>query len=227
MIATMMKSIAITALAIAGSTSAYTTPKKPSKCSSRQAFVRTCTSTIASVAFLQTTTFANPSPVLAFDGAGSSAYAGKSPTSKAELQKSYKNRVVADVKDFKKLGAAIDNGVTEGKAWVDFFIEYQRREADSNGRSYAAYVDLVGNKELSGCGVLLASSFAKAGKPAENLPSVKKYKALAKTFDPIKAAGAKGDVAKAKAAWGKTKDALEEYLAEVELPPSISDPIYD
>jgi len=50
---------------------------------------------------------------------------------------------------------------------------------------------------------------------------------LQKTFDPIKAAGAKGDVAKAKAAWGKAKDALEEYLAEVELPPSISDPIYD
>ncbi len=186
MIATTMKNIAVISLIIAGSTSAYTTPKQPSKCSSRQAFLQTCTSTITLAAFLQPTILVNPSPALAFDGAGSSAYAGKSPTSKAELQKSYKTRVVADVKDFKKLGAAIDDGVTEGRAWVDFFIEYQRREADSTGRSYAAYVDLVGNKELSGCGVLLASSFAKSGKPAENLPSVKKYKALAKTFDPIK-----------------------------------------
>ena len=166
-------------------------------------------------------------PAQAFDGAGSSSYPGKSASSKIELKKSYQTRVVADVKDFKQLGAAIDNGETEGKAWVNFFIEYQRREPDSVGRSYAANVDLVGNKDLSGCGILLAASYAKAGKPADNLPSMKKYKSLAKLFDPIKAAGAKGDAAKAKAAWGKASDALQEYLEEVELPSSLSDPIYD
>ena len=65
------------------------------------------------------------------------------------------------------LGAAIGNGETDGDAWVNFFIPYQRREPDSSGRAYAAFVDLVGNKELSGCGILLAASFAKPGKPSE------------------------------------------------------------
>ena len=123
--------------------------------------------------------------------------------SRAELKKSYQRRIVADVKDFKRLGNAIQNGKSDGDEWVNFFIEYKRREPDSNGRAYAAYVDLVGNKELSGCGTLLGASYAKAGKPSENLPQVKKYNAMAKTFDPIKAAGAKGDVAKAKAAYEK------------------------
>lgn len=197
-----------------------------------------------------------PKPVQAFDGAGSSAYIGKTTTSKAELNKSYQRRVVADVKDFKRLGEAIQNGETEGDSWVSFFIEFQRREPDSVGRAYAALVDLVGNKELSGCGTLLAASFAKAGKPSEGLPSVKKYNAMAKMFDPIKAAGQKGDLTKAKTAYGKVSavlrlivffmlynwlslshklvqfhtfqasDAVQAYLEAVELPP-MSDALYD
>ena len=39
--------------------------------------------------------------------------------------------------------------------------------------------------------------------PLEGLPSVKKYNAMAKVFDPIKAAGQKGDVSKAKDAYEK------------------------
>ena len=144
---------------------AYTTDlRRPATASSRRAFIKTCTVVAPTVAMSSVIT---ASPVGAFDGAGSSAYAGKSTTSKAELKKSYQQWVIADVKDFKTLGAAINDGETEGDAWVDFFIEYQRREPDSNGRAYAAFVDLVGNKELSGCGTLLAASFAKPGKPSE------------------------------------------------------------
>lgn len=214
--------------------SAYTVPKStrrsfpPSSIitpSSRRAFVHTCILS-PSIAAVVTAGNQQQQQAQAFDGAGSSAYTGKTPTSKAELKKSYIRRVVADVKDFKRLGVAIQNGELDGDAWVNFFIEYQRREPDSTGRTYAAYVDLVGNKELSGCGTLLAASFAKPGKPSENLPSVKKYNVMAKLFDPIKAAGQKGDVAKAKTAYAKASDALGEYLDAVELP-SLSDAIYD
>jgi hypothetical protein len=95
------------------------------------------------------------------------------------------------------------------------------------GRTYAANVDLNGNNELRGCGTLLAASFAKAGKPSEGLPSVKKYNALAKTFDPIKSAGVNGAVDKTKAAWVKASVALEANLEALELPASLSDPLYD
>ena len=114
----------------------------------------------------------------------------------------------------------------DGDAWVNFFIQYQRREPDAVGRTYAALADLVGTKELSGCGILLASSFAKPGKPSDGLPSVKKYNALAKTFEPIKSAGAKGDAKKAKSAWKTASNALSEFLEEVGLPASLDDPLY-
>ena len=44
---------------------------------------------------------------------------------------------------------------------------------------------------------------------------------MAKLFDPIKAAGQKGDVAKAKTAYAKASDALGEYLDAVELPSQV------
>ncbi len=203
-------------------TSAYTAPSTP-RVTTRKAFIATCASNVAAAAIMQTATIDNAN---AFDGAGSSAYSGRTPSSKAELQKSYQNRVVADVKDFKALGEAISNGETEGDAWVRFFIEFQRREADENGRTYAALADLVGIKDVSGCGLLLASSFAKPGKPADGLPSVKTYNAMSKTFEPIKAAGKKGDAKKAKAAYDKAVGPLSEYLEAVGLPSSLSDPIY-
>ena len=208
------------AFSLMGMASAYTV----SSSSSRKVFLETCTSTIASAAFLQVAT---PSPSLAFDGTGSSAYAGKNAASKAELKKSYQTRIIADVKDFKALGTAILNGETEGRAWGNFFIEFQRREPDENGRAYAAQVDLVGNKDLSGCGTLLAGSYAKPGKPADGLPSTKAYNAVAKAFDPIKVAGKKGDAAKAKSTWLKAGELLSAYLETVELPSSLSDPLYD
>lgn len=111
-----------------------------------------------------------PSKALAFDGSGSSAYAGRSPATKAELKRGYQERVAADARDFNSLGKAIRNGETEGSAWVNFFIQFQRREPDSIGRTYAALVDLRGiriKKEEfeGGDGMLLANTFTKAGKP--------------------------------------------------------------
>ena len=136
---------------------------KSTSTSSRKAFIKTCATVAPSIAFHLT----SAPKAFAFDGSGSNAYSGKGVTSKADLKKSYQRRVVADIKDLKRLGVAIQKGETEGDAWVDFFIPYQRREPDSSGRTYAAFVDLVGNKELSGCGTLLAASFAKPGKPSE------------------------------------------------------------
>lgn len=159
----MMPNLIVTSLLLLGLASAYTVPK--SNCvSSRKAFIKTCTVVAPSVAFHMAAT---TKPAVAFDGSGSNAYSGKGVTSKADLKKSYQRRVVADIRDFKLLGEAIKRGETEGDAWVNFFIPYQRREPDSNGRTYAAYTDLVGNKELSGCGTLLAASFGKPGKPTE------------------------------------------------------------
>ena len=43
----------------------------------------------------------------------------------------------------------------------------------------------------------------------------------------MREAGKKGDVEKAKVAWGKASDALQEYLLTVELPSSLSDALYD
>ena len=176
-------------------------------------------------AFLVAYEVGNPA-TRAFDGSGSSAYAGRTPASKIELVKGYKERVIADVRDFNALGKAIERGETDGDAWVNFFIEFQRREPDSVGRTYAALADLVGIKDVSGCGILLASSFTKPGKPSEGTPAVKKFNSIAKVFDPIKAAGKKGDIAKAKVAWEKAGESLEKYLEAVELPSSLSDPIF-
>jgi hypothetical protein len=194
---------------------AYTTP-----INRRQVF-GACTSCLIAAKTLQ------PSIAQAFDGQGASAYSGRNSSNKSEQRKIYQDRITADVKDFKKLGDAIDKGILEGDVWVNFFIQYQRREPDSVGRTYAAYADLVGTKEVSGCGILLASSYAKAGKPADGLPSVKKYNSLAKTFEPIQKASAKGDAKKAKAAWTSASTAFSEFLEEVGLPASLQDPQYD
>jgi len=155
----------------------------------------------------------------AFDGQGSSVYSGRTPSSKAELKRSYQARVVQDVKDFVQLGQAIENSQLEGDAWTRFFIPYQRREPDAVGRTYAALLDLVGNKEFSGCGILLANTFAKPGKPPDNTPSVKAYNAMAKTFEPIQIAKKNDDLKKVKVAYDKAATLLNEYLASVDLPP--------
>lgn len=168
----------------------------------------------------------------AFDGSGASASAGYNPLTKSAKMKGYKDRVVADVRDFNTLGKAIEAGETEGKAWVNFFITFQRREPDEFGRAYAALVDLRGlptKKKYEyegGDGLLLATLFTKPGKPNDNTPAVKSWNKLFKNFDVIEAAGKKGDAAKAKVEWIKTKDAFEQYLADVELPGDLSDPIY-
>ena len=225
-----MKAVLILSLlisAIDSGLSAYSIPTFSSSLQhgNRNAFLSYCASTVASASLLSS----GPKKAIAFDGSGSTAYSGRNPTSKAELKKSYQNRIVEDVKDFKRLGVAIDNGdlSPESGAWVSFFIEFQRREADDAGRTYAGLADLVGTKDVSGCGLLLATSYGKPGKPADNLPSVKKFNAMAKLFDPIKTAGKKGDAAKVKSALTKAGVALSEYLEVVELPSSLSDPIYD
>jgi hypothetical protein len=171
-------------------------------------------------------------PAVAFDGSGASASAGYSPATKAEKKKKFKERIVADVKDFNKLGQAIDKGDTQGSAWLNFFIIFQRREPDEVGRTYAALVDLRGlptkksNEFEGGDGLLLANTFTKPGKPPDNTPAVKSFLKLSKTFDAIEAAGKTGDAAKAKNAWLKTGELLSQYLTDVELPGDLKDPIY-
>jgi hypothetical protein len=171
-------------------------------------------------------------PAFAFDGSGSSAYSGRSPATKAELKRQYKDRVVADVKDFVSLGKAIDQGETEGKAWINFFITAQRREPDAVGRTYAALVDLRGlptkkaNEFEGGDGLLLANTFTKQGKPPDNTPAVRSFLKLSKAFDAIEVAGKSGNSSKAKQEWDKTRTLLEAYLVDVELPGNIQDPMY-
>lgn len=194
----------------------------------------------------------SPEPAFAFDGAGSSAYSGRSPASKAALKKGWQDRVAADVKDFNALGAAISAAATapppgeeevellvlqEDKAWINFFIQQQRREPDAVGRTYAALVDFRGlptsNQKVyeGGDGFLLANAFTKPGKPPENTPAVKSFTKLSKAFDPIQAAvvlSQKGEDAagKAKAEWQKASALLSQYLVDVEMPGDLNDPLY-
>jgi len=177
---------------------------------------------------------ATQQPVQAFDGSGSSAYAGKTATSKAQLRKSYQVRVAADVRDFNRLGAAIARGETNSDEWKFFFIPFPRNSPDAAGRTYAALADFAGvpiteNSKIleGGDGYLLAATFTKTGKPPDNTPAVKTYNALAKTFDPIKEAGKSGDAKKAKVAWEKASVLFAKYLGEVEMPDSLSDPLYN
>mmetsp|Transcript_26740 Transcript_26740/g.50474 ORF Transcript_26740/g.50474 Transcript_26740/m.50474 type:complete len:212 (-) Transcript_26740:93-728(-) len=162
----------------------------------------------------------------AFDGSGTSAYSGRNLLDKATKIKGYKERITADVKDFNALGAAIDNGELEGRAWMSVFTQYQRREADPVGRTYAAEIDLLGADRSGGAALLLVNTFAKPNKPPDNLPQYKKYTALSKTFEPINAAAKTGDPTKAKKAWLKAAEALSTYLESVEMPSDLSDPSY-
>lgn len=169
----------------------------------------------------------------AFDGSGASVAAGYSPVTKAEKKKKFQERVVADVKDFNVLGKAIEKGETQGSAWVNFFILFQRREPDSVGRTYAALADLRGlptkkkNEFEGGDGLLLANTFTKSGKPPDNTPAVKSFVKVSKSFDAIEAAGKAGDVGAAKKAWAATRELLSQYLSDVELPGDLKDPIYN
>lgn len=179
-------------------------------------------------AFVASSVFFPQVAAQAFDGSGSSSYSGRTPLEKTQKVKGYKDRIVADVKDFKRLGTAIDQGDVnmDGDAWVGFFIKYQRREADAVGRTYAAQLDLIGVEKSGGAALLLATTFAKPNKPPTNLPQYKKYDALLKIFDPIQKAGKAGDAAKAKQEWATAAAALTEYLAAVEMPADLSDPLY-
>lgn len=139
-----------------------------------------------------------------------------------------RDRIAADVKDFNKLGAAIDKGELdpENDAWLAFFIPFQRRQPDVAGRSYAAQLDLVGAEKTGGAGLLLAATFAKPNKPPNNLPQYKKYEALAANLDAIKKAGKSGDVVKTKKEWSTAAAAFSDYLESVEMPRDLSDRLY-
>ena len=177
-------------------------------------------------AFVASSVFLPPAIANAFDGSGSSSYSGRTPLEKAAKAKGYKDRIIADVKDFNRLGAAIGKGETDGDAWVAFFIPYQRREPDSVGRTYAALLDLIGVEKSGGSALLLAATFAKPNKPPQNLPQFKKSEALVKNFDGIRAAGQAGDVPKAAKEYGKAAAVLSEYLEAVELPGDLKDALY-
>ena len=169
-------------------------------------------------------------PVSAFEGSGSSAYAGRSPASRTALRQSYQDRVTADVRDFNALGAAIARGELQGDAWFFFFTTMPRQEPDAAGRTAAALVDLRGEKRggqlEGGDGLLLANTFTKQGKPPDNTPAVKSFKRLVALFDPIEAAAKAQDVAAARAAWTKASVAFSQYLQDVGLPTDLSDPFY-
>ena len=167
-----------------------------------------------------------PAIATAFDGSGSSAYSGRTPLEKAAKAKSYRDRIVADVRDFNRLGASISKGEVDGDAWVGFFIPYQRREPDPVGRTYAALLDLIGVEKSGGAALLLATTYAKPNKPPNNLPQYRKYENLLKNFDGIKAAGQAGDANKAKSEWSKAAVVLADYLESVELPSDLSDATY-
>ena len=95
-------------------------------------------------------------PALAFDGQGSSAYAGRTPQATLELRKSYQERVAADVKDFRKLGAAIEARDLSLDKVFFFFTPQPRSRPDGAGRSYGPLVDLVGYSSNNwGCGLSL------------------------------------------------------------------------
>ena len=64
------------------------------------------------------------------------------------------------------------------------------------------------------------------GKPPSNTAGVKSFTKLSKTFDAIEIAGKQGDVTKAKNSWLITSELLSQYLADVELPSDINDPLY-
>ena len=146
-----------------------------------------------------------------------------------QLRKSYQLRVAADVRDFNSLGESLARGesVDKSGAWVYFFSQYERREADEFGRKYAALADLNGHKgegrELEGgCGFLLAATFSKAGNLPDNTPAVRSYIALSKAFDAIQKAGETGEIIKAKAACDRAKPLLEKYLEDCEMPASLA-----
>ena len=169
-----------------------------------------------------------PELAQAFDGSGASSYSGRTLLSAATKAKGYRDRIAADVKDFNALGAAIAAGEMDGsKAWVNFFTEFQRREADDVGRTYAAQIDLLGADRTGGAALLLVNtSYLKPNKPPDNLPQFKKYGAFAKTIEPIKVAGKAGDAGKAQKAFAKSAEALAAYLESVEMPSDLSDHLY-
>lgn len=174
-----------------------------------------------------------PDGASAFDGSGSSVSPGYSPATRAEQKRRYRDRVAADVGDFLALGRAIlDEGKTDGPAWVNFFVTLQRREPDGVGRTYAALADLRGlptkkaNEFEGGAGLLLANTYTKPGKPPDNTAAVRSFLKLSRAFDAIEAAGRKGDATKAGQAWEATGELLSKYLADVDLPASLQDPIY-
>jgi len=207
------------------STSTTTSPQTTQQ--SRRAFVASTTaSSIAAAAAL----LLQPAISNAFDGSGSSSYAGRTPLEKAAKAKGYKERIAKDVRDFNRLGAAIaaeDLNVAESEAWIGFFITFQRREPDAVGRTYAALLDLIGvEKNSGGAALLLAGTFAKQGKPPQSLKQYKLAVDLFDKFDPIKAAAKSGDAGKTKKEYSKAATALSAFLESVEMPADLSDPLY-
>lgn len=180
---------------------------------------------------LPTTVLLPTQESLAFDGSGSSAYSGRSPQSKAALQKSYKERIAADVKDFVALGGAIQRGEIDTEPWKFFFIPFPRNVPDRVGRTYAALADFIGHRADNGklegsTGYLLAATFAKPNKPPDNTPAVKAYNKVAPLFEPIRAASENDDAEKAKKAWETARASLIAYLEAVEMPRSLDDSSY-
>jgi hypothetical protein len=154
----------------------------------RRAFVTTSTNAI----------FLVPAMATAFDGTGSSAYSGRTPLEKASKAKSYRDRIVADVRDFNKLGASIAKSEVDGDAWVGFFIPYQRREPDAVGRTYAALLDLVGVEKSGGAALLLATPIPNPINLPTIFHSTKSMKLFSRILMPSRPLAKLGTLAKPK-----------------------------
>lgn len=168
-----------------------------------------------------------PLPARAYSGSGASATGQGQGTvaTRLQLRKSYQLRVAADVRDFNSLGESLARGesVDKSGAWVYFFSQYERREADEFGRKCTALADLNGHKgegrELEGgCGFLLAATFSKAGNPPDNTPAVRSYIALIEAFDPIQKAGEKGKSSRPRQLGTKLNHCWKSTLRIVKCP---------
>eukprot|EP00543_Licmophora_paradoxa_P004922 CAMPEP_0202441978 /NCGR_PEP_ID=MMETSP1360-20130828/1493_1 /ASSEMBLY_ACC=CAM_ASM_000848 /TAXON_ID=515479 /ORGANISM="Licmophora paradoxa, Strain CCMP2313" /LENGTH=201 /DNA_ID=CAMNT_0049057201 /DNA_START=14 /DNA_END=619 /DNA_ORIENTATION=+ len=116
----------------------------------------------------------------------------------------YNNRVKAGMKSFVGLGESLESGSLDAT------------------KAYFATDDEGGWKDSSSAGYLLANAFRRSSSTApDSLPSVKKWKAFLGNVEAMMKALKKKDSKTVLASYKKALPALDEYLAEVDLPPAL------
>ncbi|KAL3944681.1 MAG: hypothetical protein SGBAC_001239 [Bacillariaceae sp.] len=139
---------------------------------------------------------------LSVDSANASGGATAGGAYLLSAKQRYNERVKAAVKGLLEVGAAIKGGST--------------KEAEA----YFSSDDAGSWKDLTAAGYLLSNAFRRSSTTApDSLPAVKKYKALVKEVEGLQKKLKKG-AAKAADQFSSVEEALEIWLAEIELPPS-------